>query len=80
MHWFPTLPGKGQNSSEIYVAGGTDGIDCINFISIDKCIGRFYICSKTGRIEKVIDAHKGAILSLKWNYDGTALATCIISN
>lgn len=31
--------------------------------------------SKTGRLEKSVDAHTGAITSLSWNYEGTALAT-----
>lgn len=28
-----------------------------------------------GRIEKSVDAHKGAVLAGRWNYDGTALVT-----
>ncbi|KAI8926289.1 WD40-repeat-containing domain protein [Entophlyctis helioformis] len=60
-HWFPSAPGKGQSSSDVYAVGGTDG--------------KFYICSKGGRIEKAAEAHKGALLSLKWNYEGTALVT-----
>jgi intraflagellar transport protein 80 len=38
--------------------------------------GSFKLINRNGRIEKnVADAHKGAITSLKWNYDGGALAT-----
>lgn len=37
--------------------------------------GKFYICTKGGRIEKAAEGHKGALLSLRWNYEGTALAT-----
>ncbi|KAJ3106160.1 Intraflagellar transport protein 80 [Phlyctochytrium planicorne] len=61
LQWFPTAPGKGQTVAELYAAGGTDG--------------KFYLCSKGGRIEKVVEAHKGALLSLKWNYEGSALVT-----
>ncbi|KAH9277413.1 hypothetical protein BASA83_000284 [Batrachochytrium salamandrivorans] len=61
MHWFPTTPGKGQFSSDIYTVGATDG--------------RFYICSRGGGIEKTAEAHKGALLSIRWNYEGTAIAT-----
>lgn len=28
-----------------------------------------------GRIEKSVEAHKGAVLAGRWNYDGTALIT-----
>lgn len=28
-----------------------------------------------GRIEKSVEAHKGAVLAGKWNFDGTALIT-----
>lgn len=31
---------------------------------------------KSGRTERVIDAHKGAVMSAKWNGDGTSLLTC----
>lgn len=37
--------------------------------------GKFYMCSKMGKIDKVVEAHKGAILSLSWNYEGSALVT-----
>lgn len=30
---------------------------------------------KTGRTERVIDAHKGAVMNAKWNHDGTSLLT-----
>ncbi|CAB1347800.1 unnamed protein product [Coregonus sp. 'balchen'] len=35
----------------------------------------FHLVSKTGRIEKSVEAHKGAVLAGRWNYDGTALIT-----
>ena len=35
------------------------------------------MCSKNGRVEKMVEAHYGALLSMKWNYDGSALATGI---
>ncbi|KAL2911875.1 hypothetical protein HK105_208658 [Polyrhizophydium stewartii] len=61
IHWFPAAPGKGQSVSDVYAVGATDG--------------KFYICSKGGRIEKAVEAHKGALLSLRWNYEGTAIST-----
>ncbi|KAJ3288085.1 Intraflagellar transport protein 80 [Borealophlyctis nickersoniae] len=38
-------------------------------------LGKFYLCSKGGRIEKAVEAHKGALLALRWNYEGSALVT-----
>lgn len=32
--------------------------------------------NKVGRIEKTVDAHKGAVLSARWSADGSALLTC----
>ncbi|TPX52368.1 hypothetical protein CcCBS67573_g09888 [Chytriomyces confervae] len=62
IHWFPMPPGRGQNAaSETYAAAGTDG--------------KLYFCSKAGRVEKIVDGHKGAVLAVKWNYEGTALVT-----
>ena len=38
--------------------------------------GSFRLVSKAGRIEKSIsEAHASAIISIKWSYDGAALAT-----
>ncbi|MCO5553156.1 hypothetical protein L7F22_006677 [Adiantum nelumboides] len=37
--------------------------------------GAISIISKGGQEERRIDAHEGAVLSLKWNVDGTTLAT-----
>nr|XP_046245222.1 intraflagellar transport protein 80 homolog isoform X2 [Scatophagus argus] len=62
LHWFPkTVGGKKQNQSEIFVLTSTDG--------------KFHLASKMGRIEKSVEAHKGAVLAGRWNYDGTALIT-----
>uniref|UniRef100_A0A8C9ZRD1 Intraflagellar transport 80 homolog (Chlamydomonas) n=1 Tax=Sander lucioperca TaxID=283035 RepID=A0A8C9ZRD1_SANLU len=62
LHWFPkTIGGKKQNQTEIFVLTSTDG--------------KFHLTSKIGRIEKSVEAHKGAVLAGRWNYDGTALIT-----
>jgi len=55
------FPIKGKAGTEIYAISSTDG--------------NFYLCSKNGRVEKIVEAHYGALLSMKWNYDGSALAT-----
>ena len=38
--------------------------------------GSFKLISKTGRIEKSVAAHQGAVTALRWSPDGTSLATC----
>lgn len=38
--------------------------------------GKFYIYNRSGRLEKVVDAHKGATLCARWSYDGSSLLTC----
>lgn len=50
----------------------------LNFIyTINYCLitGKFYFVSKNGRIEKIVDAHKGAVLTGQWIHDGSALLT-----
>ncbi|CAK9221469.1 unnamed protein product [Sphagnum troendelagicum] len=37
--------------------------------------GAFYIISKGGREEKRFEAHEGAVICIRWNFEGTALAT-----
>ncbi|XP_064159238.1 intraflagellar transport protein 80 homolog [Anguilla rostrata] len=62
LHWFPkTVGGKKQGLAEIFVLTSTDG--------------KFHLGSKTGRIEKSVEAHRGAVMAGRWNYDGTALIT-----
>ncbi|TPX54497.1 hypothetical protein PhCBS80983_g05895 [Powellomyces hirtus] len=62
MHWVPVAPGKGgQVGAEVFALGGTDG--------------KFYLVAKSGRVEKEVEAHKGAVLCLRWNNEGSALVT-----
>lgn len=62
---FPRTAGTGggrkPSSSDVFVVTATDG--------------KFYLISKSGRIEKSVDAHRGAVLAGKWSHDGTALVT-----
>ena len=53
--------GKHQSQSDLYVVTSSDG--------------KFHLISNGGRIEKSVEAHKGAVLSGKWSYDGSALVT-----
>ncbi|XP_051873931.1 intraflagellar transport protein 80 homolog isoform X2 [Pristis pectinata] len=62
LHWFPkTTGGKKQIQAEVFVLTSTDG--------------KFHLVSKTGRVEKSVEAHRGAVLAGRWNYEGTALVT-----
>ncbi|KAG1681157.1 hypothetical protein FOA52_015600 [Chlamydomonas sp. UWO 241] len=60
--WYPVSSKKNQ-------AGGTDvfAVACTD--------GSFKIVTRQGRMERSVDAHRGACISLRWSYDGTALAT-----
>ena len=33
------------------------------------------LVSSSGRVEKIVEAHKGAVLGALWSHDGTALIT-----
>uniref|UniRef100_A0ABM5G3L1 Intraflagellar transport protein 80 homolog isoform X3 n=1 Tax=Pogona vitticeps TaxID=103695 RepID=A0ABM5G3L1_9SAUR len=62
LHWFPkSLGGKRQIQADNFVLTSSDG--------------KFHLISKTGRIEKSVEAHCGAVLAGRWNYEGTALVT-----
>ncbi|XP_077847746.1 intraflagellar transport protein 80 homolog isoform X3 [Macaca mulatta] len=61
-HWFPKSLGvKKQTQAESFVLTSSDG--------------KFHLISKLGRVEKSIEAHCGAVLAGRWNYEGTALVT-----
>ncbi|XP_076095976.1 intraflagellar transport protein 80 homolog [Mytilus galloprovincialis] len=63
MHWFPKSAAGGgkKTGSDLFVLTSTDG--------------KIHLISKTGRVEKSIEAHKGAVLAGRWSYDGSALVT-----
>ncbi|XP_014740018.1 PREDICTED: intraflagellar transport protein 80 homolog [Sturnus vulgaris] len=62
LHWFPRgIGGKKQSQAEIFVLTSSDG--------------KFHLISKLGRVEKSVEAHCGAVLAGRWNYEGTALVT-----
>ena len=46
-------------------------------LPLSLCVtGRFLIVSKLGRVENSVEAHKGALLGVRWGHDGTTLLTC----
>jgi len=49
---------------------GTDNTFALGFAD-----GTFRLMSESGREEKKVDAHRGAVISLKWSFDGSAIAT-----
>jgi intraflagellar transport protein 80 len=67
----------------MFAVGTSDGNKQFSpIISLNKKIirtffstGKCYIMHKSGRTERVIDAHKGAVMNAKWNHDGTSLLT-----
>ncbi|NWV07561.1 IFT80 protein, partial [Ptilonorhynchus violaceus] len=62
LHWFPRgIGGKKQAQAESFVLTSSDG--------------KFHLISKLGRLEKSVEAHCGAVLAGRWNYEGTALVT-----
>ncbi|KAL9845072.1 intraflagellar transport protein 80 homolog isoform 2-T2 [Geothlypis trichas] len=62
LHWFPrAISGKKQSQAESFVLTSSDG--------------KFHLISKLGRVEKSVEAHCGAVLAGRWNYEGTALVT-----
>ncbi|XP_027750673.1 intraflagellar transport protein 80 homolog [Empidonax traillii] len=62
LHWFPrSVGGKKQSHAESFVLTSSDG--------------KFHLISKLGRVEKSVEAHCGAVLAGRWNYEGTALVT-----
>ena len=59
--WFPQQK-KGDQGKDLFVVSCADG--CFRVLS-----------AMTGRVEKCVEAHKGAITCIEWNTEGSALAT-----
>lgn len=64
MHWFP----KGSAGGGRKQPGG----DVVALCCTD---GKVLLIGKSGRIEKSVEAHHGAVLSGRWSYTGTDLLT-----
>merc|ERR1712166_933018 len=62
MHWFPLDGQRKGNTSDFMALACTDGT--------------FKFLDKSGKIKVSVAAHTGAVVALRWNLDGTALATC----
>uniref|UniRef100_A0A0M3IE26 WD_REPEATS_REGION domain-containing protein n=1 Tax=Ascaris lumbricoides TaxID=6252 RepID=A0A0M3IE26_ASCLU len=69
MHWFPKGQLK-QSSNDIFVLTSTEVLPKAIFTANIIVEGKFYIYNRSGRLEKVVDAHKGATLCARWSYDG----------
>ncbi|XP_016360970.1 intraflagellar transport protein 80 homolog [Sinocyclocheilus anshuiensis] len=62
LHWLPkSVSGKKQAGADSFALTSTDG--------------KLHLVSKSGRVEKSVEAHRGAVLAGRWNHDGTALIT-----
>lgn len=63
IHWFPAGASskKQSNQSDLFVLACTDG--------------KFLLVSHLGRVERAVEAHRGAVLGTLWSNDGTALLT-----
>ncbi|XP_066597521.1 intraflagellar transport protein 80 homolog [Prorops nasuta] len=67
MHWHPK-----PNHYATASFGKKQSLDVLLITTAD---GRFHLVNKTGRIEKSIDAHKGATTVGRWSSDGSAFLT-----
>ncbi|KAI8462988.1 MAG: intraflagellar transport protein 80 [Monoraphidium minutum] len=61
LQWLPAGARKGAGGADLFAVACTDGT--------------FKFVTRTGKVEKSVDAHQGGVLSLRWSYDGSALAT-----
>jgi intraflagellar transport protein 80 len=59
LHWFPS--GNKRQQSDQFAMACSDG--------------SFLLVLRNGRVEKKVDAHKGAVIALRWSNEGTAIGT-----
>ncbi|CAF5181346.1 unnamed protein product, partial [Rotaria magnacalcarata] len=74
MHWLPKGANVvgGQGSSSVSGGKRTIGSDLFVLATSD---GKFCFVNKTGRIEKTVEAHRGATICIRWSPDGSQFAT-----
>mmetsp|Transcript_5483 Transcript_5483/g.19072 ORF Transcript_5483/g.19072 Transcript_5483/m.19072 type:complete len:763 (-) Transcript_5483:1656-3944(-) len=62
LHWIPCASKRNMSGNDLFAVSCTDG--------------SFKTFAKNGRLEKSVpDAHRGAVISLRWSHEGSALAT-----
>ncbi|XP_040569650.2 intraflagellar transport protein 80 homolog [Lepeophtheirus salmonis] len=61
IHWYPKSSGN-KSGSDVFLVSSADGkIQWVN--------------GKSGRLEKCVDAHRGACLCVRWSFDGAGIVT-----
>ena len=61
MQWLPGATRPGVPANDVFAAACSDGT--------------FKIIARGGRLEKSVEAHRGATTAVRWNGDGTAILT-----
>lgn len=61
IHFLPRIGGAFGKHGDLILITSTDG--------------KFHIVNRSGRIERSVEAHKGAILVGQWSNDGSSLLT-----
>eukprot|EP00761_Pharyngomonas_kirbyi_P000649 gb/GECH01000649.1/.p1 GENE.gb/GECH01000649.1/~~gb/GECH01000649.1/.p1 ORF type:complete len:758 (+),score=164.05 gb/GECH01000649.1/:1-2274(+) len=61
LDWFPIQSKRQSTTTDIFLVAFANG--------------KYSIISKSGRIERTVDAHEGAVVSIKWSNEGTSIAT-----
>ena len=72
--------GRKSTVAEYFVIACSDGLFLAYYSGVSILMvhlaGTFKFVTKQGRVEKSVEAHKGAVIAVRWNHDGSALATC----
>ncbi len=72
--WAPVM-GKSAGTATMDTAAFTTSSGKWKLLKMDNfLLGKVFLCSK-GRVEKIVEAHKGAVLAVRWSPDGSAFAT-----
>lgn len=69
VHWLPKGQASGAGSRG---KGGASGSDVFLVTSAE---GKLQLIGKNGRMEKSVDAHRGACLVGRWSHDGAGIVT-----
>ncbi|KAI9144555.1 hypothetical protein BKA69DRAFT_1122387 [Paraphysoderma sedebokerense] len=69
------FPLFGKTGAAISTGTGRVNVNTTDMFVVGSCDGKIFFIQRSGRVEKVLDGHKGAVTALKWNRDGSALAS-----
>ncbi|CAG9464610.1 unnamed protein product [Pedinophyceae sp. YPF-701] len=69
------VPSPATTSMEFQPSSVSQQQSAVEIFALATADGKLLLMNRSGRVEKTVDAHKGATISMRWSNDGQAICT-----